>query len=193
MLKLVLKLSGFFPSLDPSLYRIRIAFSLDETDAFIIWKAIVFMRKMPDIEDEENLDSFLTKRQIEVLQMRLSGLPQQEIAEKLGTTRSNISILEKRAYQNIARAERTLEQWMMLRAPISIQAKAGTDVFELPREIFAAADEKNMRLPITSLDIVVQLRKKAPRLFRKRSLSRDARIFVTEEGEVLVDGMDEKQ
>ncbi len=149
--------------------------------------------KMPDIEDEENLDSFLTKRQIEVLQMRLSGLPQQEIAETLGTTRSNISILEKRAYQNIARAERTLEQWMMLRAPISIQAKAGTDVFEMPREIFAAADEKHMRLPITSLDIVVQLRKKAPRLFRKRSLSRDARIFVTEEGEVLVDGMDEKQ
>lgn len=149
-------------------------------------------KMMPEIEDEEYLDSFLTKRQIEVLQMRLSGRSQQEIAEKLGTTRSNISILEKRAYQNIARAERTLQQWLMLRAPISLQAKAGTDVFDLPREIFAAADEKNMRLPITSLDIVVQLRRKAPRLFRKRALSRDARIFVTEEGEVLVDGMEEK-
>ena len=147
---------------------------------------------MPDIEDEEYLDSFLTKRQIEVLQMRLSGLPQQEIADKLGTTRSNISILEKRAYQNIARAERTIEQWMMLRAPISIQAKVGTDVFELPREIFAVADEKHIRLPITSLDIVVQLRRKAPRLFRKRALSRDARIFVTEDGEVLVEEMGER-
>lgn len=147
---------------------------------------------MPEIDDEEYLDSFLTKRQIEVLQMRLAGLSQQEIAEKLGTTRSNISILEKRAYQNIARAERTLQQWLMLRAPISLQAKAGTDVFELPREIFAAADEKHIRLPITSLDIVVQLRRKAPRLFRKRALSRDAMIFVTEEGEVLVEGMEEK-
>ncbi|HNY35343.1 MAG TPA: Tfx family DNA-binding protein [Methanothrix soehngenii] len=147
---------------------------------------------MSEIEDEEYLDSFLTKRQIEVLQMRLAGMSQQEIAEKLGTTRSNISILEKRAYQNIARAERTLQQWLMLRAPISLQAKAGMDVFELPREIFAAADEKHMRLPITSLDIVVQLRRKAPRLFRKRALSRDAMIFVTEEGEVLVEGMEEK-
>jgi len=147
---------------------------------------------MSEIEDEEYLDSFLTKRQIEVLQMRLAGMSQQEIAEKLGTTRSNISILEKRAYQNIARAERTLQQWLMLRAPISLQAKAGTDVFELPREIFAVADEKHMRLPITSLDIVVQLRRKAPRLFRKRALSKDARIFVTEEGEVLVEGMEEK-
>ena len=62
---------------------------------------------------DEALDSFLTPRQIKVLQMRLAGLSQQEVADCLGTTRSNISILEKRAHQNIARARRTLEQWMM--------------------------------------------------------------------------------
>jgi HTH-type transcriptional regulator, fmd operon transcriptional regulator len=141
---------------------------------------------------EESLDSFLTDRQIKVLQMRLCGLSQQEVADSLGTTRSNISIMEKRAHQNIARSERTLQQWMMLRAPISLQAKAGTDVFELPKMIFAAADEKHMRLPITSLDIVVQLRRKAPRLFKKRALEKDARIFLTQEGEVLVEGLDER-
>jgi hypothetical protein len=139
--------------------------------------------------DEESLDSFLTERQLKVLQMRLSGRSQQEVADSFGTTRSNISILEKRAHQNIARAERTLQQWMMLRAPVSLEAKEGTDVFELPKMIFIAADEKGMRLPITSLDIVVQLRRKAPRLFKKRALERDARIFVTEEGEVLVEGL----
>jgi Tfx family DNA-binding protein len=161
-------------------------------DAFIIWNAIIFSdRIMPETEDEEFLDSFLTERQIEVLQMRLAGLSQQEIAEKMGTTRSNISILEKRAHQNISRAERTLQQWMALRAPIFLLARAGTDVFELPKEIFAVADKKHMRLPITSLDIVVQLRRKAPRLFRKRALEKDARIFVTEQGEVLVEGVDE--
>ena len=136
-------------------------------------------------------ETFLTERQIEVLQMRLSGRSQQEVADSLGTTRSNISILEKRAHQNIARAQRTLQQWMMLRAPISLQVRAGTDVFELPKMVFAAADEKQMRLPITSLDIVVQLRRKAPRLFKKRALEKDVRIFVTEEGEVLVEGMEE--
>jgi len=136
-------------------------------------------------------DSFLTKRQLYVLKMRLSGLSQQDVADSLGTTRSNISILEKRAHQNIARAKRTLQQWMMLRAPISLQARAGTDVFELPKMIFAAADEKQMRLPVTSLDIVVQLRRKAPRYFNKRSLEIDAWIFVTEEGEVLVEGTEE--
>lgn len=139
--------------------------------------------------DEKSLDSFLTERQLRVLQMRLSGLSQQEVADSLGTTRSNISILEKRAHQNIARAERTLQQWMMIRAPISLQASAGTDVFDLPKMIFAAADEKEIRLPITSLDIVVQLRRLAPRLFKKRALEKDARLFVTEEGQVLVEGL----
>ncbi|HEX7444973.1 MAG TPA: Tfx family DNA-binding protein [Methanothrix sp.] len=138
---------------------------------------------------EESPDSFLTDRQLEVLRLRQQGCSQQDVADKLGTTRSNISILEKRAHQNIARAERTLQQWMMIRAPITCRAKAGTDVFDLPRMIFAAADEKGMRLPVTSLDIVVQLRRRAPRLFKKRALEQDAEIYVTEEGDVLVEGV----
>jgi hypothetical protein len=136
---------------------------------------------------EESPDSFLTARQLEVLQMRQQGCSQQDVAERLGTTRSNISILEKRAHQNIARAERTMLQWMMIRAPITCRARAGTDVFELPRMIFAAADEKGMRLPVTSLDIVVQLQRRAPLLFKKRALEQDAEIYVTEDGEVMVE------
>jgi hypothetical protein len=138
---------------------------------------------------EESTDSFLTARQLEVLQLRRQGSSQQDVADRLGTTRSNISILEKRAHQNIARAERTLQQWMMIRAPITCRVKAGTDVFDLPRMIFAAADEKGMRLPVTSLDIVVQLQRRAPKLFKKRSLEQDAEIYVTEEGEVMVEGV----
>lgn len=122
-----------------------------------------------------------------MLKLRLQGLSQAEVAEMLGTTRSNISILEKRAHQNIARAERTLQQWMMIRAPISLQVKAGIDVFDLPGKIFEAADRRSLRLPVTSMDIIVQLRRKAPRIFKKRVLERDAQIFVTEDGEILVE------
>ena len=144
---------------------------------------------LDEVTIEESPDSFLTDRQIEVLRLRQLGSSQQEVADRLGTTRSNISILEKRAHQNIARAERTLQQWMMIRAPITCRAKAGTDVFDLPRMVFAAADERGMRLPVTSLDIVVQLRRRAPRLFKKRALEQDAEIYVTEEGDVLVEGV----
>jgi len=131
--------------------------------------------------------SFLTARQREVLQLRHQGLSQQDVADRLGTTRSNISILEKRAHQNILRAERTVQQWMMIRAPIHLFVKGGTDVFDLPRMIFAAADEKGIRLPVTSMDILVQLRRNAPRLFHKRALERDARIYVNKSGAVLVE------
>ncbi|NMC09735.1 MAG: Tfx family DNA-binding protein [Methanothrix sp.] len=137
-------------------------------------------------EHDESHGSLLTERQLKVLRLRLQGLSQADVAEMLGTTRSNVSILEKRARQNIARAERTLQQWMMIRAPISLQVKAGTDVFDLPGKIFEAADRRSLRLPVTSMDIIVQLRRKAPRIFKKRALERDAEIFVTEDGEILV-------
>ncbi len=104
----------------------------------------------------------------------------------LGTTRSNISILEKRAHQNIQRAEATLQQWRTIRAPISLKVRAGTDVFDLPGLIFEAADKISLQLPTTSLDIVVQLRRKAPAMFRTRAVQEDVQIFVTESGEVLV-------
>jgi len=141
----------------------------------------------PESEElPEEADSLLTERQLQVLKLRRQGRSQQEIADLLGTTRSNISILEKRAHQNISRAERTLQQWMMIRAPISLHVPAGTDVFDLPEKVFSAADQKSLQLPVTSLDILVSLRRRAPHLFRKRAVLKDVDIYVTDEGELLV-------
>ena len=139
-----------------------------------------------DEKEQESIVSLLTEKQLRVLQLRSKGSSQQEVADIIGTSRSNVSILEKRAHQNISRAERTLEQWMMIHAPISLKVKAGTDVFELPSLIFRAADEKDIQLPITSLDIIVQLRRKSANLFRRRAVRRDFEIYVTAEGEVFV-------
>ncbi len=147
------------------------------------------MKAEDDIEGEEQEDgseSLLTERQIQVLKLRKEGRSQAEVADILGTTRSNISILEKRAHQNIHRAEQTLRQWMMIKAPISLKVKEGTDVFDLPKIIFDAADQIAIELPVTSLDIIVQLRRKSPQLFRKRAVLRDVDVYVTEDGELLV-------
>ncbi len=142
----------------------------------------------PNSDDvSEDDSSFLTERQLKVLQMRSQGCSQQEIADILGTTRSNISILEKRAHQNIQKSERTLQQWMMIRAPISLKIPLGTDVFDIPDKIFKAADSKSIQLPVTSLDIITQLRLKAPQLFRKRDVPKDIDIYITSEGELLID------
>lgn len=137
-------------------------------------------------EQDEGAESLLTDRQLQVLQLRKEGRSQQEVADILGTTRSNISILEKRAHQNIHRAEQTLRQWMMIKAPISLKVREGTDVFDLPKMIFDAADLRSIELPVTSLDIIVQLRRKSPQLFRKRAVLKDVDVYVTEDGELLV-------
>ncbi|MDM7913569.1 MAG: transcriptional regulator, partial [Methanotrichaceae archaeon] len=71
-------------------------------------------------------------------------------------------------------------------APISLKIKEGTDVFDVPKMIFDAADLRSIELPVTSLDIIVQLRRKSPQLFRKRAVLKDIDIYVTEDGELLV-------
>lgn len=136
-------------------------------------------------EDKLRWDSFLTDRQIKVLKLRRQGSSQQEVAEIMGTTRSNISIMEKRAHQNIARAKTTLRQWLAIQAPINLRIAAGTDVFEIPNKIFEAADKRDLHLPVTSLDIIDQLRREAPLLLRRRALPKDMDIYVTEEGVLL--------
>lgn len=139
-----------------------------------------------DEDQDEGVESLLTERQLQVLQLRKEGRSQAEVADILGTTRSNVSILEKRAHQNIHRAEQTLRQWMMIKAPISLKIKEGTDVFDIPKMVFDVADLRSIELPVTSLDIIVQLRRKSPQLFRKRAVLKDVDVYVTEDGELLV-------
>ncbi|NLX39426.1 MAG: Tfx family DNA-binding protein [Methanothrix sp.] len=131
-------------------------------------------------------EGLLTRRQVAVLKLRRQGLSQQEVAEILGTTRSNVSILEKRALQNVFRARATLREWTMIHAPISITVPAGTDLFDLPGLVFQEADRAGIKLEIGSVDIVVQIREKAPEALRKRVVVRDLEVAVTEDGLVLV-------
>jgi Tfx family DNA-binding protein len=95
--------------------------------------------------------------------------------------------LSSLALANIERAERTQRQWMMIRAPIFFKIEAGTDILDLPKMIFNAADKKGIELPITSLDIVMQLWQRSPLLCKNGGLAQNAEIFVTEEGDVLLE------
>jgi len=130
--------------------------------------------------------SLLTDRQVSVLKLRRKGLSQQQVAELLGTTRSNVSILEKRALQNVSRARTTLKEWTMIQAPVSLMVPAGTDVFEVPALIFREADKSKIKLDMNSVDIVVQIRRKAPEALKTRVILRDLEVAVTEDGLVLV-------
>jgi len=141
-------------------------------------------------EDEEGEQgtnpSLLTNRQASVLRLRRKGMSQQEVAEQLGTTRSNVSILEKRALQNVAKARATLKEWTMIQAPVSLTIPAGTDVFDVPYLIFSEANKARIKLDIGSVDIVVQIKNKTPEALKNRVIRRDLEVAVTEDGLFLV-------
>ena len=134
----------------------------------------------------EETKSFLTDRQLQVLRLRSQGLSQQEVAKMMGTTRANISKLERRAHQNIIASRRTIHDWMKVQAPIISQIPAGTDVLRVPDMIFREADLVGIHLPANSIDLIVRLKAKAPFLFKRQSLPKDVVIFITREGQILL-------
>ena len=104
---------------------------------------------------------FLTERQIKVLKMRKQGLTQEEVAKQLKTTRANVSILERRAYDNIKRAQATIETVSRLDIPETITIPPNTIITDIPRLIIDKADEMGVRIKGSCMDILETVRTKA--------------------------------
>jgi len=107
--------------------------------------------------------TFLTDRQIEVLRMRKQGLTQEEIAKHLKTSRPNVTLLERRAFENMGRAEATLEVVNQLEIPSTVTIMQGTIVTDIPRLILDRADELGIKMGGSCMDIFETVRLKSRR------------------------------
>jgi len=90
--------------------------------------------------------SGLTERQVEVLELRERGLTQREVADRLGTTASNVSRVEGAAERNIRKARRTLEVARLVRAPVAIEVAPGTAFDDLVDTVYERADDAGLKL-----------------------------------------------
>ena len=104
--------------------------------------------------------TFLTPRQIQVLRLRAGGHTQEKIAEMLGTSRENITNIEKKARANIEKARYTIELYESLN-PIRMTVKPGTDIFDIPRQVFKKADSHGVKVLHNSTSLVGLIRKDA--------------------------------
>ena len=120
--------------------------------------------------------SFLTEQQIKILRLRARGMKQSEIAEMLGTSRANISILERRALEKIEKARNTLLLWEQINSRISLDVKAGEDIFTVPERLFRKADELGIKVPYSTAEIVAFLVEHAP--VEDRLAKRDFTLFL---------------
>jgi len=92
---------------------------------------------------------FLSDRQFQVLQLRIEkGLSQAEIANMLGTTRENVTIIEKSARRNIKLAERTLQTYRLLLSVAKITIEAGTHLIDIPGMVVKAGDNIGVKLQV---------------------------------------------
>ena len=135
---------------------------------------------------EDEKDTLLTERQIEVLKLKRKGLSQADIARKLKTTRGNISTVENTALKNIEKAERTLKMYRALEAPVWLTVPAGTDLYEIPQMIFKEADRKKIKISMDSATVIIRLKADAPDRITHRVTSGDINISVDASGNVTI-------
>ena len=135
---------------------------------------------------EDEKDTLLTERQIEVLKLKRKGLSQADIARKLKTTRGNISTVENTALKNIDKAERTLKLYRALEAPVWLTVPAGTDLYEIPQMIFKEADRKKIKISMDSATVIIRLKADAPDRIAHRVTSGDINISVDSGGNVSI-------
>jgi HTH-type transcriptional regulator, fmd operon transcriptional regulator len=121
-----------------------------------------------------------------VLRLRQSGLTQDEIARRIKTTRANVSLIEKRARENIDRSRETLKEWESIVSPVRISIKKGTDVIKIPETVFSEADKAGIHVKSNSLDLITRIKKEKGSAISNRTLDEDMEIDVTDTGEVSI-------
>lgn len=128
--------------------------------------------------------SFLTDQQIEILKLRELGLTQKKIAEKIGTTRENVSIIEKRGRINIERCRETLRQWEKIKAPVIIKIDKGADVLDIPKLIFSEADKNGIKVRLNLVEIIARLGAEKKEVIKNRTLTGDLEVLIMNDGEI---------
>jgi len=117
----------------------------------------------------------------------MQGYTQDRIAKMLNTSRVNVSVIEKRAHQNINKARVTLVEWEQLQALVSITIEQDTDVMAIPRIIFNEADKAGIKIHENTLDIISQINENIPGVIEHRRVKRPFVVFINRNGEISFD------
>jgi Tfx family DNA-binding protein len=147
-----------------------------------------------DIDVEELLDragfeaddNVLTRRQAEVLALRERGLAQADIADRLGTSRANVSSVEASARENVRKAHETVGFSEALRAPVRIIVEPGTDLYDVPARVFDRCDEAGVKVSYTAPELMKLVSDAAGDAVTGRNVEQELFVGVTSDGEVRV-------
>jgi len=126
----------------------------------------------------------LTDRQVEVLELRERGHTQREVADRLGTTDSNVSAIERAAEENVEKARRTLELVQTIRAPVHTTLPEGSYFEDVVDEIYDRGDEAGIKIDYCRPELYSHLFGLLEPHTSENRLDTSIRIGITEGGEV---------
>lgn len=130
--------------------------------------------------------SVLTRRQAEVLALRERGMRQSDIADRLGTSRANVSSVEASARENVAKARETVAFAEALTAPVRVSVDPGTDLYDIPELVYAACDDAGVKVGHTAPDLMKVVGDAAGEAVQGREVKQPLLVGVTSEGAVRV-------
>jgi Tfx family DNA-binding protein len=129
----------------------------------------------------------LTDLQFKVLQLRIQeGLSHSEIADMLGTTRENITIIERRARRNIRLAEETLHAYKSLISLAEIKIEPGTHLVDVPGIVVKAGDKLGIKLKVNFTRIYDEIRFKAGNCIEGTRVIKPFSVMLYRDGNIEV-------
>lgn len=131
-------------------------------------------------------ETVLTDRQVEVLELREQGHTQREVAERLGTSDSNVSAIERAAEENVAKARRTLELLRTLRAPARFTVPRNADFDHLVEAVYERGDEAGVKVKYCRPELQSHLYGELEPYTSGNRLDTGVTVGLTEAGEVRV-------
>lgn len=130
--------------------------------------------------------SLLTDRQKIVLQYRREGKTQQEIADILQTSRSNVSTIEKAANENLRMAKEALAFMYSLEATLLCTLDAGGDLNHEAFLIYKAAQQLEIKVQYTAGALINRITSAVPEKLHGTIIREDINIYLNENGILYV-------
>ena len=128
----------------------------------------------------------LTERQVEVLELREQGQTQQEVADQLGTTDSNISSIERAAERNVEKARRTLDLVRTIRSPIQFSVAPGTSFDDLVADVYTHGDEAGIKIAYCRPELYTHLYGVLEECSNENEMETPIDVGISNDGEVRV-------
>jgi len=128
----------------------------------------------------------LTDRQVEVLELRERGHTQAEVADRLGTTDSNVSAVERAATENVRKAEETLRLVRTVRSPVRFTVPEGTGFDTLVDEVYAQGDGADIKVSYCRPELYSHLYNKLEPYADRNRLNAAVEVGLSTNGDVTV-------